>query len=130
MSGSPITSSGTLAVTLDSQAKNKFLGSPSNGSGVPSFRTLVYNDIPDLSGKYVTLDGTQTITGAKTFTTNPVTIGQTSGLSVHQSSYIDLGPIRIKFENNALHITKKNSNDNTNYGIYADGFVSAGGVGQ
>ena len=82
----------------------------------------------DLSG-YVTLATTQTITGAKTFTTNPVTIGSDSGLSVHQSSYIDLGPVRIKFENNALHITKKDSSDTNNYGIYADGFVSAGGVG-
>lgn len=77
---------------------------------------------------YVTLSGTQTITGAKTFTTNPVTIGSTSSLSVNQSSHIDIGPIRIKFENNAVHITKADPNDTNNYGIYADGFVAAGGV--
>ena len=77
---------------------------------------------------YVTLATAQTITGAKTFTTNPVTIGQTSSLSMHQSSYIDIGPIRIKFENNAIHITKVSSSDNTSYGLYADGFISAGGV--
>ena len=77
---------------------------------------------------FVTLATTQTITGAKTFTTNPVTIGQTSSLSMHQSSYIDIGPIRIKFENNAIHITKVSSSDNTSYGLYADGFISAGGV--
>ena len=70
---------------------------------------------------YVTLDTVQTITGTKTFT---------GGVVVDSSSYIDLGPVRIKFENNALHITKANPNDQNNYGIYADGFVSAGGVGQ
>ena len=69
---------------------------------------------------YVTLDTAQTITGTKTFT---------GGVVVDSSSYIDLGPVRIKFENNALHITKADPNDQNDYGIYADGFVSAGGVG-
>lgn len=79
---------------------------------------------------YVTLGTTQTITGAKTFTTNPVTIGQTSSLSVHESSHIDIGPLRIEYDatNKALHITKASSSDTNTYGIYADGFVSACGV--
>ena len=79
---------------------------------------------------YVTLGTTQTITGAKTFTTNPLTIGQTSSLSVHQSSHIDIGPLRIEYDatNKALHITKASSSDTNTYGIYADGFVSAGGI--
>ena len=80
-----------------------------------------------LSG-YVTLATDQNnISGAKTFTTKT---NFTGGLAVPQTAYIDLGPIRIKFENNALHITKVDPNDNTNYGLYADGFVAAGGVGQ
>lgn len=107
VSGSPITSSGTLAVSLAS------------GYVIPQQSTL---------DGFVTLSGTQTITGAKTFTTNAVTIGSTSGLSVHQSSYIDIGPIRIKYENDAIHITKVSSSDTKNYGIYADGFVAAGGI--
>lgn len=77
---------------------------------------------------YVTLNTDQNnISGAKTFTTKT---NFTGGLAVPQTAYIDLGPIRIKFENNALHITKVDPNDNTNYGLYADGFVSAGGVPQ
>ena len=77
---------------------------------------------------YVTLNTNQNnISGAKTFTTKT---NFTGGLAVPQTAYIDLGPIRIKFENNALHITKVDPNDNTNYGLYADGFVAAGGVGQ
>ena len=80
-----------------------------------------------LSG-YVTLATAQdNISGAKTFTTKT---NFTGGLAVPQTAYIDLGPIRIKFENNALHITKVDPNDNTNYGLYADGFVAAGGAGQ
>lgn len=129
VTGSPITGSGTLAVSLDSQAKNKVLASPASASGVPSFRTLVASDIPDISGKYVTLDTTQNnISGEKTFTTNPVHIGQTSGIDVHGSSYIDLGDARIVYDpsSQAIHITSKSGNDTI--GFYADGFVSAKGA--
>ena len=85
----------------------------------------------DLSG-YVTLATTQTITGAKTFTISPVTIGQTSSLSVHESSHIDFGPIRIEYDSasKALHITRADSSDTNLYSLYADGFLAAGGAGQ
>ena len=130
VSGSPITSSGTLAVSLDSQAKNKVLASPASGSGAPSFRTLASSDIPDLSGKYVTLDTTQNnISGEKTFITKPVHIGSTSGLDVNSSSYIDIGEARLVYDatNHALHITMKSGSSQT-IGLYADGFVSAKGA--
>ena len=51
-------------------------------------------------------------------------------LSVASGHHIDLGPVRLEFANNALHVT---TNDATNYptiGLYADGFVSSGGVGS
>lgn len=53
-------------------------------------------------------------------------------LSMSSNKHIDLGPIRIEYDatNKALHITKKSNSDTNNYGIYADGFVSAGGVPQ
>ena len=56
----------------------------------------------------------------------------TGDLSLAQTSHIDIGPLRIEYDsvNKALHITKKSNNDTNNYGIYADGFVSAGGVPQ
>jgi len=78
---------------------------------------------------YVTLDTTQTITGAKTFTTNPVTIGSTSGLSVDSSSYIDIGNARIVYDSGAkaLHIKNKTGVNDT-ISLFADGFVSAGGT--
>ena len=127
--GNPITGSGTLAVSLISQAKNKFLASPANASGVPTFRVLASSDIPDLSGKYVTLDTTQNnISGEKTFTTKPVHIAANSGIDVNGNSYIDIGEVRLVYDstNKALHITTKSGNETI--GVYADGFVSARGA--
>ncbi len=51
-------------------------------------------------------------------------------LTMSANKHIDIGPLRIEYDSNAkaLHITKASSNDPNNYGIYADGFVSAGGV--
>lgn len=47
VSGSPINSSGTLAVSLVNQTGNTVFASPANGSsGVPTFRSLVKADLP------------------------------------------------------------------------------------
>lgn len=56
----------------------------------------------------------------------------TGDLALAQTSHIDIGPLRIEYDSatKALHITKKSNSDTNNYGIYADGFVAAGGVGQ
>ena len=102
--------------------------STGNSFSIPTTLDHISDGTTRKLSDYVTLGTTQTITGSKTFTTNPVTIGSTSGLSVHESSYIDIGPVRIKFENDAIHITKKSSSDTKQYGIYADGFVAAGGL--
>lgn len=56
LSGSPITTSGTLAATLTNQSANAFLGGPTTGSAAaPTFRTLVLADIPDISSVYATI---------------------------------------------------------------------------
>lgn len=54
----------------------------------------------------------------------------TGDLALASSSHIDVGPLRIEYDatNKALHITKRDTTDTTNYGLYADGFVAAGGV--
>lgn len=46
-SGSPVTSSGTLSFSLNTQAANALLIGPTTGSStVPTFRNLVYADLP------------------------------------------------------------------------------------
>lgn len=48
VSGSPVTTSGTLAVTADSQAANLVYASPaSGGAAAPAFRALVTDDLAD-----------------------------------------------------------------------------------
>lgn len=57
VSGSPITTSGTLTVTKVNQNANLVYAGPgSGGAAQPSFRSLVAADIPDLSTIYQPLD--------------------------------------------------------------------------
>lgn len=133
VTGSPITSSGTIEISLDSQTKGKVLASPASENGVPTFRVLVASDIPDISGKYVTLDTAQNnISGEKTFTTKPVHIGSDSGLDVNGNAYIDLGDARLKWdaENHSLYVTKRpGSSYAGDINLVVDGDVGGGGVG-
>jgi hypothetical protein len=50
VSGSPITSAGTLSLDLEAQSANAVLAGPSSGGAAkPAFRSLVSDDIPTLS---------------------------------------------------------------------------------
>jgi hypothetical protein len=53
VSGTPVTGSGTLAVSFGgSVTANRVLASPNGSAGTPSWRSLVAADLPDLSGTY------------------------------------------------------------------------------
>lgn len=55
VTGSPVTTSGTLRADLSSQTINTvFAAPPSGDSGPPSFRSLVENDIPSISASKIT----------------------------------------------------------------------------
>jgi trimeric autotransporter adhesin len=58
--GSPVTSSGSFAPTLHTQAAHKFLGGPMSGGAVaPTFRTLANADLPSTAvtpGSYTNAD--------------------------------------------------------------------------
>jgi len=46
VSGSPVTTTGTLTATLASQSANLVFASPNGSAGTPSFRALAYADLP------------------------------------------------------------------------------------
>lgn len=48
VSGSPVTTSGTLTAVLANQTANLFLASPSNTTGSPSFRNIAAADLPTI----------------------------------------------------------------------------------
>lgn len=76
VSGSPITSTGTLAVTLATQTMNTIFAGPTTGSAAtPTFRALVSADIPSLS--YLPLSG-GTVSGALTVTGDLTVSGTTT----------------------------------------------------
>lgn len=50
VSGSPIATSGTLAVTKASQAANLFYASPNGAAGEPGFRVIAWADVSALTG--------------------------------------------------------------------------------
>jgi len=54
VSGSPVTASGTLTLTLASQTANTVFAAPDGASGAPTFRALVAADIPSLDTSKLT----------------------------------------------------------------------------
>ena len=88
VSGSPVESSGTLAVTFTSQTANYVLAAPSSAAGTPSFRALDVSDIPSLSSLYLPLSG-GTMTG-------PITMNGANILSSADSAN-QIGSVTNRF---------------------------------
>ena len=63
VTGSPVTTSGTLAGAWASQAQNLVLASPNGSSGVPTFRALAAADIPSLPYTPTTLTSAHLFVG-------------------------------------------------------------------
>lgn len=85
---SPVTSSGTIAVTYKNQSANTFFAGPSTGSATPpTFRTLVAADVPGLPASKITsgqLATAQGGTGLDTSTaaSNALLVGTGTGLAL------------------------------------------------
>lgn len=55
VTGSPITGSGTVSLSMDNQSANTVLSGPtSGGAATPAFRALVADDVPNLSAAKIT----------------------------------------------------------------------------
>lgn len=67
VTGTPITTSGTIDLQFDSQVANTFLAAPNGVSGTPSFRSIVAADVPTLNqnttGSAATLTTPRNING-------------------------------------------------------------------
>ena len=91
VTGSPITTAGTLTASLVTQGANLFFASPTGTTGTPSFRSIVNNDLPDsgvTAGSYntLTVNSKGIVTSASNTsyvpTTRTLTITAGSGVSV------------------------------------------------
>jgi hypothetical protein len=96
VSGSPVTSTGTLTATLSEQAANAIFAGPTTGSNAaPTFRSLVAADIPDLSGSYLTVTTASTTYApidSPTFTGTPAAptaAAGTNSTQVATTAYVD-----------------------------------------
>ena len=82
VTGSPVTSSGTLTAALATQAKNKVFAGPSTGeNAAPTFRDLVEADIPALSESKIT--NLSTDLAAKADKVTGATTGNFAGLDAN-----------------------------------------------
>lgn len=95
VSGSPVTTSGTLTGTLASQSANLVFASPNGSSGAPTFRSLVSADIPALS--YVT----------------SVALTVPAFLSVAGSPITSSGTLAVSLSGTALPIANGGTNSTT-----------------
>ena len=94
VSGSPVTSSGTLTATFASQTANTVLAAPNGSAGTPSFRSLVSGDIPDLSSSYLPISGgtvTSNLTVSGNLTVNGTTTTVNSATVSVDDKNIELG---------------------------------------
>ncbi len=91
ISGSPITSTGTLTFTAKNQSANTVLSGPSSGGATnPTFRSLVSADIPDISATYLKLTG-GTMSGAINMGSNKINsvTDPTSTQDAATKNYVD-----------------------------------------
>jgi hypothetical protein len=77
VTGSPITTSGTLTLTLASQTANTVFAAPNGSAGAPTFRALAYADLPIVLYKEAASSPTTPVSSG----TNSVAIGSGSASS-------------------------------------------------
>jgi len=105
VSGSPITSSGTLGLAFNGgQTANQFLGSPDGSTGAVSLRSIALTDLPSTTAGYIWMGGNSGVntrqpftgdissvsaTGVVTFTTTGVTAATYGDASHYPAVTVD-----------------------------------------
>lgn len=85
VSGSPVTTNGTLAVSLATQTANiVFAGPSSGGAATPTFRSLVATDIPNLPASIITSGSIANARVAEVLAMGDLTNADTTGLATNQ----------------------------------------------
>jgi hypothetical protein len=82
VSGSPVTTSGTLTGTLASQTANYFFAAPNGSAGTPTFRAIVAADVPTLNqnttGTASNVTGIVAVANGGTGTATPALVAGTN----------------------------------------------------
>jgi hypothetical protein len=92
VTGSPVTTSGTIAITSAAEAANTILAGPATGANaVPSFRSLVAGDMPDLSATYAL--ATRSVTVENGLTIGNVTAPTGTSSTLAGNLFIGIGAI-------------------------------------
>lgn len=120
VSGSPVTTSGTLAVSLASQTANTFFMAPNGSAGTPTFRSIVYADIGSLIG---TTSSTLAAGNDSRFHIQNTDTGTTSATFQLNSG---ASGIRLKDVSGALQV--RNSADSANADFTAGNVTVSGNL--
>lgn len=151
VTGSPVTTAGTLTASLASQSANLVLASPNGAAGAPTFRALVAADVPTLNqnttGSAATLttgrtigmtgdvvwtspsfDGSANVTGTATIGSGAVTLGKMANLAANSFIGNNTGagatPIAMTVAQSLALITSTSGGGTTNF-LRADGTWAA-----
>jgi hypothetical protein len=114
ISGSPVTSTGTLTLaSLNSQTQNTFFAAPNGSNGAPTFRTIVAADVP-------TLNQNTTGTAANITATSNSTLTTLSSLNLPASQVTGLTSGSVVYSNGTSL-----AQDNANF-FWSDANVALG----
>lgn len=103
VTGGPVTSSGTLALSWANQTTNKILAAPDGSTGTPTFRALTANDIPVIPSTKLTWTTNTIATGAtiNLATSNSHTLASVGGSTIAVSGMTDGAVYNIVVEDPA-----------------------------
>lgn len=104
VSGSPVTASGTLSATLNSQTQGLIFASPAGASGAPTFRALAWSDVSALAG---TTSSSFAVGNDSRFHTQGTDTGTTQA-----SFQLNSGSAGVRLKDNSGVLELRNSADN------------------